>query len=646
MKLKSKKSPKTNLSDRIADALTVKPKADIEDDQVFGTKPQTLTKADLSSSDSEDEAAISDFRKRNVNLLSEISKKYEGQVVSRKNTEDKGSDEYEESDSDDELGLSAKDLALYDESSDGSADLGAEKRDVKSKSKQEEIKTKPTHQRTTASDFFRGEMNSKMKQVFQHITASDSEHNSEDSDADKQVKDKPKSKPKLKKTVATESEESSDRGGESDDYSITQQFRKQIAESDDDDNDGEESEEESGEEGEGYDISNMDEPMKEDFEHVKKQNLSEEAKKGACVRNQLLLWEGLLEMRIHLQRCVATANQMPMPDTHKELSQDNDFAEECNATKANIAAVLEKFLNLQNMLLKKFPETKTIASKKDGKDDQETKKKEESDEEIPSDTDNEEIPSDTEEEDNNIDNKTAKETSNETAKPTATKKRKLQDYDKEITTSHKAFKQFRDSTIQKWNEKTRLATASAIKNKNAPSNTVLQQISYILSDREKLIRRTQLKRTDYDIVGYKKPEREEEDIQNGHDVPKIKDRKDDDEYIPEIFDDSDFYHQLLRELIECKSADISDPVQLSRQWIALQQMRSKMKRKVDTKATKGRKIKYVVHNKLVNYMAPEKCTTWTDDSTNELYSSLFGKMFENNNVGMHSQIENGFKLKN
>ncbi|KAI5633215.1 apoptosis antagonizing transcription factor domain-containing protein [Phthorimaea operculella] len=639
MKLKSKKTTKPNLSDRIADALTVKPKADIEDDQVFGTKPQTLTKADLSSSGSEDEASISDFRKRNVNLLSEISKKYEGQVVSRKNAEEKGSDDYEESDSDDELGLSAKDLALHDESSDDSADLDAEKQDVKSNSKQN---GKPVQKRATASDFFREEMNSKMKQVFQQITASDSEDRSEDSEAEKQKKVEPKSKPKPQQTVATESDESSDDDGESDDYSITQQFRKQIAESDDDENDGEESEEESGEEGEGYDISNMDEPMKEDFEHVKKQNVSEEAKKGACVRNQLLIWEGLLEMRIHLQRCVATANQMPMPETHKELSQDNEFVEECNATKANIAAVLEKFLNLQNILLKKFPETKTIASKKGAKDDRETQKKEESDEEIPSDTDNEEIPSDTEDEDN-LDDETTKETSNKPAKPTATKKRKLQDYDKEITTAHKAFKQFRDSTIQKWNEKTRLATASAIKNKNAPSNTVLQQISYILSDKEKLIRRTQLKRTEYDIVGYKKPVVEEEQIQNGDNVPKVKDRKDDDEYIPEIFDDSDFYHQLLRELIECKSADISDPVQLSRQWIALQQMRSKMKRKVDTKATKGRKIKYVVHNKLVNYMAPEKCTTWTDESTNELYSSLFGKMFENNNID-HFIILIGFRL--
>lgn len=291
------------------------------------------------------------------------------------------------------------------------------------------------------------------------------------------------------------------------------------------------------------------------------------------------------------------------------------------------------------MLFKNFPETKTFSAKRAGKQtDSKQDKKEESDEEIPSDTDNEEIPSDTEPEDNDEPETKAPKTDKSI---TPAKKRKLDDYESEISTSHKAFKPFRDTSIQKWHEKTRLATATHIK--NAPTNTILQQISYILSDREKLLKRTQLKRSEYDIIGYKKPVQEESIDLNGTEVnPVIRNRKDDDEYIAEIFDDSDFYHQLLRELIECKSADISDPVQLSRQWIALQQMRSKMKRKVDTKATKGRKIKYVVHNQLANFMAPEQNTTWNEESANELYSSLFGKMFENDNGGLNGNL---FKLK-
>ncbi|XP_026763075.2 protein AATF [Galleria mellonella] len=568
MKFKQKRSIKSTLSDKIADALTVKPRADIEDDQVFGTKPRTVTRGEFSS-DSEDEAAISDFRKRNVNLLSEISRKYEGKIVSRKEHEQSiGSSDSEDSDVSDEQ-LTATNGQLTDSESE---------------------------KKGTDSD---------------------------DTDADNNIK---LLRRKSNEASAHSGTDTSDDDYESDGYSISK-FQKSTSQgSSDDDDDGD-----SGDE-EGYDISQMEEPPKEEFEHVKRQNVSEEAKKGACVRNQLLIWEGLLEMRIHLQRCISTANQMPLPDTFEKLKTNNDFVDNVNATKTNVAHVLDKFMTLQSLLFKKFPETKNLLTNKPSHEPK-VENKQESDEEIPSDTDNEEIPSDTDVEDNSVVNDTNSFKKNNTT----SKKRKLEDYEKDIATSHKSFKTFRNTTIQKWNDKTRLATAANIK--NAPTNTILQQISYILSDREKLIKRTQLKRSEYDIIGYKKSTDEENMQQNVEQNTVVKSRKDVDEYIPEIFDDSDFYHQLLRELIECKSADISDPVQLSRQWIALQQMRSKMKRKVDTKATKGRKIKYVVHNQLVNYMAPEKCNTWTDESTNELYNSLFGKMFENNNANVNLDLD-------
>ncbi|XP_026491848.2 protein Aatf [Vanessa tameamea] len=563
MKLKNKKSSKSILSDKIADALTVKPRADIEDDHVFNTKPSTISRNDLSSSDSEEEAAISDFRKRNVNLLSEISKKYEGQVVSRKDIDAENS----------------RDGSLSNDTNTYSASISE-------------------------------------KQSKALISNDDSEEESDDYNITNTLK-------QLDNSLGEDSDGSDIESDETD--------NRKNDDDDDDDDDGDD--DEVDDEGDGYDISQMDEPAEEEFEHVKKQNMSEEAKKGTCVRNQLLLWENLLEMRIHLQRCMNTANRMPLNDVYNELKSCNEFVDETSTTINNVANVLDKFLALQNLLLNKFPETKSISSKK--QTSEEKAPKDESDEEIPSDTDNEEIPSDTDTEENVIQDK-----KHNIQKKTTQKKRKLVDYESEIATCHKVFKTFRDSTIQKWNEKTRLATAANIK--NTPTNTILQQISYILSDRDKLIHRTQLKRSEYDIIGYTKvPSQSENDDQNGMDVNSVsRDRKDNDEYIPEIFDDSDFYHQLLRELIECKSADVSDPVQLSRQWIALQQMRSKMKRKVDTRATKGRKIKYVVHNPLVSYMAPEKSIKWNDESCDELYSSLFGKIFENNNVGINVNLEN------
>ncbi len=76
------------------------------------------------------------------------------------------------------------------------------------------------------------------------------------------------------------------------------------------------------------------------------------------------------------------------------------------------------------------------------------------------------------------------------------------------------------------------------------------------------------------------------------------------DYDEEIFDDQDFYNQLLRELIERRTDSVSDPVELSRRAIELQKLRSQNKKKVDTKASKGRKIRFDVHKPMVNFMAP------------------------------------------
>merc|ERR1711915_720244 len=93
---------------------------------------------------------------------------------------------------------------------------------------------------------------------------------------------------------------------------------------------------------------------------------------------------------------------------------------------------------------------------------------------------------------------------------------------------------------------------------------------------------------------------------------------------PNIFDDDDFYHQLLRELIERKTNNSSDQAQVSRQWLEVQKLRTKLKKKVDTKASKGRKVRYDIHAKLVNFMAPVYDRDDREETKTELFSSLFG----------------------
>ena len=96
------------------------------------------------------------------------------------------------------------------------------------------------------------------------------------------------------------------------------------------------------------------------------------------------------------------------------------------------------------------------------------------------------------------------------------------------------------------------------------------------------------------------------------------------EYDPEVFDDDDFYHNLLRELIEGKAGSSEGQKD---HWLQIQKLRAKANRKrVDTRASKGRKIRYDIHAKLVNFMAPVRNNRpgqISEEARNELFASLF-----------------------
>jgi protein AATF/BFR2 len=157
----------------------------------------------------------------------------------------------------------------------------------------------------------------------------------------------------------------------------------------------------------------------------------------------------------------------------------------------------------------------------------------------------------------------------------------------------------RNAIIQKWYDKTRLTSGKSFESFEKP---ILAQIEHIVQDRERLIKRTQLKRSVYKIYG--KEENKSQEVDNRH----VND------YDTEVFDDQDFYNQLMRELIERKTTNIVDPVELSRKSIELQKLRTKSKKTVDTKASKGRKIKFTVHKPMVNFMAPIFRNQLTEDA--------------------------------
>lgn len=90
--------------------------------------------------------------------------------------------------------------------------------------------------------------------------------------------------------------------------------------------------------------------------------------------------------------------------------------------------------------------------------------------------------------------------------------------------------------------------------------------------------------------------------------------------------DAQFYQSLLRDLISSRSSTTVTSSSLSTSTSTLPiKLHGKSNRAgLDTKASKGRKIRYTVHEKLENFMAPEDRTTWTDEAKSEFFGSLLG----------------------
>ncbi|KAI1078858.1 TRAUB-domain-containing protein [Whalleya microplaca] len=95
---------------------------------------------------------------------------------------------------------------------------------------------------------------------------------------------------------------------------------------------------------------------------------------------------------------------------------------------------------------------------------------------------------------------------------------------------------------------------------------------------------------------------------------------------PEIYDDADFYQLLLKELVDQRIGDTSGgpggPAAMVR-FAAVKE--AKAKRHVDTKASKGRKMRFNVHDKLQNFMATEDRRSWEQSAIDRFFGTLFGQ---------------------
>lgn len=312
-----------------------------------------------------------------------------------------------------------------------------------------------------------------------------------------------------------------------------------------------------------------------------KQQIDNQINKGVCVQNQLQIWEKLLEVRIHSQKMLIKANSLPQPTKFEQLKSENaEFSELANDTVDKVSTLVSQMRDLQSLLMKQYSETKEISLKRKPI---------------------------------NVDN------------DSEVKRKRFAD---QLEKDYSNFKDYQYSVISKWHDRTKVLTPGSIKTQKQQGNIdVLRKIEGVLANREELIKKSQLLKGGYELFDRDTGTIEQKQSgasMNGEENDEAENLNDESIYSTEVYDDTDFYHTQLRELIEYKTSSSSNANEMAKQFAELQKLRKKMKKAVDTRASKGRKIRYVVHNKLVSFMAPNDPANWTDEQRDELFKSLFG----------------------
>ncbi|KZV68978.1 TRAUB-domain-containing protein [Peniophora sp. CONT] len=342
----------------------------------------------------------------------------------------------------------------------------------------------------------------------------------------------------------------------------------------------------------------------DDLSTALRQKRDEDRSKGKAVSRQLTLWDSLLDARIRLQKSVQAANRLPPTQEMSTFLSDPACLAAQHAALDAALALSDEAETLRAALM-------------------------------------------------------AREGVTASTRPRAAKRRRLDieddadaaesevEYATEVEASTKyaaelehAYHPYLAHTLQKWSAKVAAVAPSALgfnKSKNAALQTVPVQVSDALrSEGARFVGRTRTVRGVRRRVRLADGDAEEE--------------KDADEGDVEVFDDTDFYQQLLRDVVDSGAGD-----RVQADWIAAQKAR-KARKQVDTRASKGRKLRYDVHEKLQDFMVPVPLAQgggWPEQQIDELFASLLGRGFEHavqpdeeeKASGMDAEVIGGEMLK-
>ncbi|XMA09387.1 hypothetical protein WAI453_002178 [Rhynchosporium graminicola] len=163
----------------------------------------------------------------------------------------------------------------------------------------------------------------------------------------------------------------------------------------------------------------------------------------------------------------------------------------------------------------------------------------------------------------------------------------------------------RQTTLEKWSSKVRGTTSLPISRKlnpSAPQQSITSVLQDQLASSEHLIAKTKIPRACAPI---------QRDAKLTEDA--------------NIYDDGNFYQMLLKELVDQRRTEsLTAPAAgKALQWTAVKEV--KTRKNVDTKASKGRKMRFTIHEKLQNFMAPEDRTSWRPEAVELFFGNLLGQ---------------------
>nr|GEV42871.1 apoptosis-antagonizing transcription factor [Tanacetum cinerariifolium] len=287
--------------------------------------------------------------------------------------------------------------------------------------------------------------------------------------------------------------------------------------------------------------------------------------KGQAVKNQRALWDKTLEFRFLLQKSFSTSNRLPQEPVRSSFCESGEGVKEAYSDLIDSSKkTLDSILKLQEALVEKNPAI--MEANDDGDAAQKS-----------------------------------------TSKGASKKSSEGDEEWFQISQMQSRIAPFRDMSVDKWQRKTQVTSGAAgIKNKfQAFNQNISEQVASYMRDPSRMVKGMQQRRSVVPVFG---------------NVPDS--TLDKDEVInavgdPELLDDSEFYQQLPREFFETVDAGSSETA-----FYAMKRLQTKKRKIVDRRASKSRKIRYHIHEKIVNFMAPEPANI--PPMAPKLFENLFG----------------------